>query len=343
MNLGWDIVLRLVTMGADLLLIVLVCVGQVRRPLRLALIGMLFGSICYLLNSTPQFGIARPVRMGIDLFSIFTPFWTWLFARLLFEREPSARLLAIIVPALVASWFVAYFLPGADALGFYTLHVIGLGLMADLVLTAWTGRDDDLIERRRLIRLWLPLLVAAQAGGILAYEMVFGSDHSNPAVQLFNSLTLLALNVFAGIALLRTDPELLVETTREPSARPVAGTLSPAEVVLKDKLEGAMAEGRYREPGLTIAMLADHLDVPEHRLRALINRRMGYRNFSEFLNRHRIEEAKAILADRDRVDLPVLTMAMDLGYNALPTFNRAFRNETGQTPTDFRRTAIGQN
>ncbi|MBV7259586.1 AraC family transcriptional regulator [Erythrobacter sp. WH158] len=98
-----------------------------------------------------------------------------------------------------------------------------------------------------------------------------------------------------------------------------------------------MAEGTYREPGLTIAGLADHLDTPEHRLRALINRRLGYRNFSAFLNRHRIAEAREKLANPDDVDLPVLTIAMDLGYNSLPTFNRAFRSETGTTPSDFRR------
>ncbi|MEM8726174.1 MAG: helix-turn-helix domain-containing protein, partial [Pseudomonadota bacterium] len=81
---------------------------------------------------------------------------------------------------------------------------------------------------------------------------------------------------------------------------------------------------------------------PEHRLRALINRRLGYRNFSAFLNRHRIAEAREKLSDREAVDLPVLTIAMDLGYNSLPTFNRAFRSETGTTPSEYRRVAIGE-
>jgi len=98
-----------------------------------------------------------------------------------------------------------------------------------------------------------------------------------------------------------------------------------------------MDGGFYREPGLTIASLAAHLDTPEHRLRALINQRLGYRNFSAFLNHYRIAEAKELLVDRNKIDLPVLTIAMDLGYNSLPTFNRAFRSVTGTTPSDFRR------
>jgi AraC-like DNA-binding protein len=103
-----------------------------------------------------------------------------------------------------------------------------------------------------------------------------------------------------------------------------------------------MQAGFYRTPGLSIASLAGRLGTPEHRLRALINQRMGHRNFSAFLNRYRIAEAKAVLADPARVDLPVLTIAMDLGYNSLPPFNRAFREETGTTPSDFRRQCFGE-
>ena len=113
--------------------------------------------------------------------------------------------------------------------------------------------------------------------------------------------------------------------------------------MLSDKLNTTMENGYYRTPGLTIARLAEHLTTPEHRLRSLINQRLGHRNFSSFLNRHRIDEAKQILSNPEQVDLPVLTIAMDLGYNSLPTFNRAFRSEAAETPTDFRRKAIGQN
>jgi AraC-like DNA-binding protein len=110
--------------------------------------------------------------------------------------------------------------------------------------------------------------------------------------------------------------------------------------VLHGKLDAAMAQRVWLEPGLTIGLLASRLDVPEHRLRALINRRLGHRNFSAFLNAHRIAEAQRVLADPARVDLPVLSMAMDLGYGSLAPFNRAFREAVGQTPTEFRRAAF---
>jgi len=77
-------------------------------------------------------------------------------------------------------------------------------------------------------------------------------------------------------------------------------------------------------------------------LRDLINDGLGHRNFNAFLNSYRIEEAKAALADPDQIDVPVLTIALDAGFQSLAPFNRAFKADTGLTPTEFRRRAAAQ-
>jgi AraC-like DNA-binding protein len=96
----------------------------------------------------------------------------------------------------------------------------------------------------------------------------------------------------------------------------------------------------YRQEGLTIAALAARLDLPEHRLRQAINEGLGHRNFNAFLNRYRIDEAKAALSDASQRDVPVLTIAMDAGFQSIGPFNRAFKADTGLTPTEFRRDAL---
>lgn len=347
-----DIAVRLLACGASLLLVLLLS-GEVRRGLKLPLAGLLVGSIGYLANSIAQFFNETPASLQLgDFLSIFTPYFTWLFALRVLEREP-ARLVAWGAAGLLAgAWLVGVLVLPHLHVGFYIIHVTGLALVADLFRIALLERDDDLVEQRRTFRLWLPLLVAAQTGGILGWELVTGRGSAmggDPYVQLVNAVLILVVTLVAGRALLRTEPELLVRAeipaaapAPEDASRPAAALLSPSEVVLKDKLEVAMAEGVYRTPGLSIAGLSERLGTPEHRLRALINQRMGHRNFSAFLNRYRIAEARTILADRARVDLPVLTIAMDLGYNSLPPFNRAFRAETGTTPSDFRRQCFGE-
>ena len=99
-----------------------------------------------------------------------------------------------------------------------------------------------------------------------------------------------------------------------------------------------MADERiYRQENITIGSLALRLGVPEYRLRRLINQRLGYRNFNVFLNNHRIEEAKAALADPSQAEVPIITIAMDAGFQSLGPFNRAFKALTGVTPTEYRR------
>jgi AraC-like DNA-binding protein len=339
-----DIAVRLVACGASLLLLVLLLAGEMRRGLKLPLAGLLIGAIGYLLNTAGGLLDLPGPHPVSEFLSIFTPYFTWLFALRVFEREPP-RLAVFGVPAmLAAAWMLGNLVPPRLPLGFYIIHVLGLVLVADLFRAALLGRDDDLVEQRRTFRLWLPLLVAGQTGGILAYELVTGYGRAlegYPPVSLLGAGMILALVLFAGLTLLRTEPELLGHGEAPPaqaeSESPPASLLSPSEMVLREKLDMAMTAGFYRTPGLTIAGLADHLGTPEHRLRALINQRLGYRNFSAFLNGYRIGEAKAVLTDRARVDLPVLTIAMDLGYNSLPPFNRAFRAETGTTPSEYRR------
>jgi AraC-like DNA-binding protein len=64
---------------------------------------------------------------------------------------------------------------------------------------------------------------------------------------------------------------------------------------------------------------------------------MGFRNFTAFLNEYRLSAAALRLADRDQTHIPVLTIALDLGWGSIGPFNRAFRTRFGMTPTDYRR------
>jgi AraC-like DNA-binding protein len=113
-----------------------------------------------------------------------------------------------------------------------------------------------------------------------------------------------------------------------------------ADRAMLTKLDSLMAAESWRREGLTIGQLADELGLPEHRLRRLINSRLGYRNFADFLNAHRIEAAKQRLGDPAQASATVAAIAFDLGYRSLGPFNRAFREATGAAPSEWRRQAL---
>jgi AraC-like DNA-binding protein len=106
---------------------------------------------------------------------------------------------------------------------------------------------------------------------------------------------------------------------------------------LIEKLRKAMEdECVYRENGLSIAGLASRLSTSEHTLRRLINQRLGFRNFNEFLNRSRLRDACQRLRAPETRSLPILTIALDVGYSSITPFNRAFKEALGMTPTQYR-------
>jgi AraC-like DNA-binding protein len=148
------------------------------------------------------------------------------------------------------------------------------------------------------------------------------------------SLLILAL----GLMALQPRPAVFGASRRvEPVADSRAEAMDRATL---SELEVLMASEGWRREGLAIGDLARQLGVPEHRLRRLINQRLGYRNFADFLNGYRIEAAKRRLADPGEARVTVAAIAFDLGYGSLGPFNRAFRAATGATPTEWRRRAL---
>jgi AraC-like DNA-binding protein len=90
----------------------------------------------------------------------------------------------------------------------------------------------------------------------------------------------------------------------------------------------------YRREDLTVAELARAIGSQEYLVRRAINGSLGYRNFNDFLHALRLgEAAPRLLSQRE---LPILTIALDVGYGSIGPFNRAFRARFGMTPSDYR-------
>jgi AraC-like DNA-binding protein len=120
---------------------------------------------------------------------------------------------------------------------------------------------------------------------------------------------------------------------RPPRVTTEAPALDPR---LAEALHRLVEVGVYKEEGLTIGGLAERMAVHEYRVRQLINDQLGFRNFNAFLNHYRVREAQRLLADPETRHRNVAEVAYEVGYRSLAPFNRAFKDTTGQTPTEFR-------
>jgi len=271
----------------------------------------------------------------------------WLFTRALFDDAFRMRWWHALAWAAVAAFsfvncmWIAPASAGNARISIIAINLLALGFIAFAVGQTITSWSADLVEGRRRIRVFI-VSAAALYGGINAMLQIFMSGNG-PADTANTANAAVLGGIVAAItwSMMRVDGTDLfaaapaVEAERQSSA---ADDSSAADQRLVDALMRLMADERiYRHDNITIGTLATKLKIPEYKLRRLINQRLGYRNFNVFLNKHRIEEAKAALADPAQSEVPVITIAMDAGFQSLGPFNRAFKATTGVTPTEYRR------
>jgi AraC-like DNA-binding protein len=300
------------------------------------------------------------ITTGFDQRAMFGPFgyllvffaelnivFTWLFCLSLFFD--SFRLRAwhwVVVIYYVVVWLthVNDYLTILNNV--YFSRAVRALIYGYLIYVVIKGRSGDLVEERRSFRIWFALAVIVTTTIISFSETYYDDFYELHIGRLLQSSTifLVVLGFVSHITV--TSKSLFFESDSGKDSKDhrkeqaVDGALIAEDRHSLDELDGLMKAGAYAEPGLTIALLAEKVRMPEHRLRRLINSHLGHRNFSQFLNAHRIEAAKSRLSNVDERHVPILTIAMDVGYMSLGPFNRAFKKQTGQTPSEYRRTVL---
>ena len=203
----------------------------------------------------------------------------------------------------------------------------------------WVAKDwrGDLVDFSRQLRLLLMTVIAISfVSYTLLTRLVFG--YADIRIMYFHE-AYLAFGVLVNCAVLAALVHAAL-AQRRPSAPAPAPSVDPTDDLDFAAFETAMRGQVYHEAGLTIASLAVRLGIPEYRLRRLINTKLGYRNFNHMLHAYRIAEASAALADPAQRRLPILTIALSVGYQSINPFNRAFRDSKGMTPSAFRQQAL---
>ncbi|HET6470897.1 MAG TPA: helix-turn-helix domain-containing protein [Pseudomonadales bacterium] len=202
----------------------------------------------------------------------------------------------------------------------------------------WIAKDwrGDLVDLSRLLRL---VLMTAIAVNFVSYTLLTRLGIAPTDIRLlYVHESYMAFNVLINCSVL-----LFLFHAAHVRQRPITSTapsVDPTDDLDFAAFETAMRAQVYHEAGLTIASLAARLGIPEYRLRRLINEKLGYRNFNHMLHAYRIAEASVALADPTQRRLPILTIALSVGYQSINPFNRAFRDLKGTTPSAFRQHAL---
>lgn len=289
----------------------------------------------------------------LQIFGASIPALFWLFAVSFFStnEEPInlgykhyiVFVLSVLLSIVLCSYLNNGPSPERDAVIYinftFKTVLVAFGLAA--VLRNWAV---DLVECRRRCRAGIIGAAGVVVIFVMMTEVIFDGQATPDIVILFTFSIITAMSLTTGYWMLISSPEGFLEATEQaslPEKVDIARQTTPDLIDIQwlEKLHSCMEHDfYYRENELTIRILAQHLAIPEHHLRRLINRHLGYRNFNDYLNRFRIKEASERLTDPANSRLPITTIALESGYISLTTFNKAFKEINEMTPSEFRKT-----
>lgn len=147
---------------------------------------------------------------------------------------------------------------------------------------------------------------------------------------VLRSFTWLAFVYLVSTSLLRIYPQAVRIT---PPRNDEAADLNDSEKMLAEKIENLLILDKiYQESSYSRADLARECGASEIVISRVINAHFG-KSFPQLMNEHRVEDAKRLLRE---TQAPVKTIAGDVGFNSLATFNRVFKDITGLAPSQYR-------
>jgi AraC-like DNA-binding protein len=306
--------------------------------------------IAYIFSRMPDVNAMPMTGFTLSLFAITAPAVLWVIAHYLFEDDPKVhRAVWVLIASYIllrAIGMLIYdpltsFHPLWYALLFYLPQLIMLGLACHVVYTAFKGLGVDLVEPRRRLRVPFAIGMGSIVGVIVASGFLLLNNPLLDGIYFFIIFVFILSINLTTFRLHKDSPQLIVDADQLHAPPPIKISSKDVDRPLIDRVNKAMESERlYAQSGLTIGDLAAKVSMQEYRLRRLINQKLHYRNFNQYLNQYRIAEAARRLQDPAESGAAISSIALDVGYASLSSFNKAFKEWHGVTPTMFRTRSI---
>ncbi|TWW02276.1 helix-turn-helix domain-containing protein [Chitinophaga pinensis] len=146
-------------------------------------------------------------------------------------------------------------------------------------------------------------------------------------------IPLVILIYYLGIkGYMMTAEEETVAPKAVPSPAPIPDTIITEAVPLL--LKAMEQDQLYLNPELNLSLVAQHIGLAPKTISAVLNQHLQ-KSFNEFINEYRVAAFKQKIAASQQEQYTIMSLALESGFNSLPTFQRAFRNNTGMSPREY--------
>ncbi|QSE96883.1 helix-turn-helix domain-containing protein [Fulvivirga lutea] len=181
---------------------------------------------------------------------------------------------------------------------------------------------------------WAKIIFFAFSGytiTFLTYYVLVWTGTLKLEYDYFISLASSLFIYYTGYKAVISPKELIFSSDKK--YQKSALSLSASRSILKT-IRTHMDENKaYRDNELKLTTLADQLGLSPNHISQVINELTQY-NFSDFVNKYRIEEAKSLIETSE--NKPVfIEIAFDVGFNNKASFNNAFKKFTQMSPSSY--------
>ncbi|WP_346796923.1 AraC family transcriptional regulator [Halomonas sp. Bachu 37] len=246
--------------------------------------------------------------------------------QILLERDHPGVLTSPLLAVTIHAVFLGYLYATIR-----TINRFGLGLL----------QIFSSIENKQLAWLRMLLIGYAVAWTVsMFYCLTAHVSRSAPGTEWVAGVGAVTGFVFINFLMVNSlrQPVIFSGLAADQAALLEEETAPRFDQTLKTRLERQMHEEKpYLYSNLTLEQLARKVEAHPREVSRVINQGFGC-NFFEFISGHRLEEAKARLADPAN-NSNILQIMYDSGFNSKSVFNTAFKKDVGLTPSEYRHRA----
>jgi AraC-like DNA-binding protein len=131
------------------------------------------------------------------------------------------------------------------------------------------------------------------------------------------------------------------EVVAEKKANGASTPLAPELIkqVIASLIKSMEQDKVYLNPGLNLAVLSEATGFSPKMISSILNQHLQ-KSFNDFVNSYRVNAVKEKMLLPETSNLTIAGIALECGFNSQATFQRTFKEITGQSPSEYRKTVI---
>lgn len=366
---AWRSVMMAMVCLPILICVALLCLKKVERQASFALAATLFTTVVAITPQIIGFAGFYDVYPDLTFFPLYNDLWLgplfYLHAHLLLRAEPLGWRKFLILPGILqTSYYTWAFLSLGDykskwaySSDFHSPYIVPIeSFLAILFLgvalykiwrmygqykshiyaTESIAIEFEPIWLKRII--FILLITGVLFASIKIIEIFVGLSYFAAfPVQVIIMLGVAWLSIEAVGRINQPYPKLPIQAETDYSPDEETSNKEQETTnweVLAQTIDAQVIQNEwFLGPRFSLRELASKIGSNEVYVSKAINKGMGL-SFNDYINKKRVECAQNLIKN---TTLPLLTIALDSGFNSKATFNRVFKDQSGSTPSQYKR------